>query len=158
MDEAFRTAFVYVRDSFAGVLRETDEGYVFQYDAAYLSVPQNPAVSVGDRTLVSGTDYSVAYANNTKAGTATVTITGKGNYTGTKSATFKISPAAISGAAISGLAAKTYTGKALTQTPVVKIGSATLKTGTDYTVSYKNNVNAGTATVTITAAFLSPPW
>ena len=46
MDEAFRTAFVYVRDSFAGVLRETDEGYVFQYDAAYLSVPQNPAVSL----------------------------------------------------------------------------------------------------------------
>ena len=30
MDQAFRAAFVYVRDSFAGTLCETDEGYVFQ--------------------------------------------------------------------------------------------------------------------------------
>lgn len=33
----FRTAYVYVRDSFAGLLSETDEGYVFEYDKAYLA-------------------------------------------------------------------------------------------------------------------------
>jgi len=51
-----------------------------------------PAVTVrhGDTVLVAGTDYTVTYANNTAVGTATVTITGMGNYTGTLTATFAI--------------------------------------------------------------------
>lgn len=53
-----------------------------------------PTVTVkdGDKKLVNGTDYTVSYKNNTNIGTATVTITGKGNYTGTKTLTFKIVP------------------------------------------------------------------
>ena len=35
-----------MRDSFGGTLRETDEGYVFQYDLQYLSDPDAPAVSL----------------------------------------------------------------------------------------------------------------
>mgnify|MGYP006874685685 CR=1 FL=1 len=35
--EAYRTAFVYVREEFAGVLKETDYGYSFQYDKDYLA-------------------------------------------------------------------------------------------------------------------------
>ncbi len=46
MEQAFRTAFVYVRDSYAGMLRETDEGYEFQYDTQYLSDSDAPAVSL----------------------------------------------------------------------------------------------------------------
>ena len=46
MDRGFRTAFVYVRDSFAGTLRETDGGYEFEYDAGYLADPDAPAVSL----------------------------------------------------------------------------------------------------------------
>ena len=51
-----------------------------------------PAVTVrhGDTVLVAGTDYTITYANNTAVGTATVTITGMGNYTGTLTATFAI--------------------------------------------------------------------
>lgn len=45
----------------------------------------------------------------------------------------------------------TYTGKALTPKVTVKAGNTTLKENTDYTVSYKNNINVGTATVTVTA-------
>ena len=45
---------------------------------------------------------------------------------------------------------KTYTGKNITTSVTVKNGSKTLKNGTDYTVSYKNNKNTGKATVTIT--------
>lgn len=53
-----------------------------------------PAVTVkdGDKKLVKGTDYTVSYKNNTKIGTATVTINGKGKYTGTKTIEFKIVP------------------------------------------------------------------
>ena len=56
----------------------------------------------------------------------------------------------ISSAKISGIKAKTYNGKAQTQSVTVKNGAKTLKNGTDYTVSYKNNKNAGTATMIIT--------
>ena len=34
--EAYRTAYVYVRDAFAGTLKETDSGYSFVYDEDYL--------------------------------------------------------------------------------------------------------------------------
>ncbi|MDY5271537.1 S8 family serine peptidase [Tractidigestivibacter sp.] len=47
-------------------------------------------VTFGEATLVEGADYTVAYANNVKPGTATVTITGIGGYTGAKSVTFTI--------------------------------------------------------------------
>ena len=33
---AFRTAYVYVRNAYAGALSETDEGYSFEYDRDYL--------------------------------------------------------------------------------------------------------------------------
>lgn len=61
---------------------------------AYTGKAIKPAVTVkdGDKKLVKGTDYTVSYKNNTKMGTATVTITGKGSYTGTKTLTFRIVP------------------------------------------------------------------
>ena len=113
------------------------------------AIKQTPVVKLGTKTLKSGTDYTVAYKNNTKVGTATVTITGKGSYTGTISKTFKINAASIAKATVSGLSNKTYTGKAITQTPTVKLGSKTLKKGADYTVTFKDNKAVGTATVTI---------
>ena len=39
--EAYRTAYVYVRNSFAGILKETDWGYSFKYDTDYLE-SKNP--------------------------------------------------------------------------------------------------------------------
>ncbi len=108
-------------------------------------------VKVNGKTLTPNTDYTIGYTNNTNVGTATVTITGKGNYTGTVSKTFTISAVSISSATVSlPKTSYTYTGSAIKPTPTVKVGSTTLTPGTDYTVSYKDNTNAGTATVTIT--------
>ncbi|MBO6054377.1 MAG: HipA N-terminal domain-containing protein [Oscillospiraceae bacterium] len=45
MDNVFRTAYVYVRDLFAGTLQETDEGYFFRYAPEYLA-QDLPAVSL----------------------------------------------------------------------------------------------------------------
>ena len=44
--DAYRTAYVYVRDTFAGILRETDFGYSFIYDDEYLSSTNATAVSL----------------------------------------------------------------------------------------------------------------
>lgn len=46
MGESYRTAYVYVRDVFAGTLIETDSGYSFQYDPDYLKNPETPFVSL----------------------------------------------------------------------------------------------------------------
>ena len=44
--EAYRTAYVYVRDTFAGTLKETDSGYSFIYDSDYLESQNATAVSL----------------------------------------------------------------------------------------------------------------
>lgn len=113
------------------------------------AIEPSVTVSVGNKALVNGADFSVGYSNNTNAGTATVTIVGMGSYAGTSTATFKILPVDASGASVE-VADRTYTGKALAPSPTVVLGGKTLTKGTDYDVAYSNNVDAGTATVTVT--------
>lgn len=55
----------------------------------------------------------------------------------------------IENAEVSGIVAKTYTGKAITQDVVVTLGDKTLAAGTDYEVTYENNVKVGLASVKI---------
>ncbi len=50
-------------------------------------------IKEGDYTLYNGIDYTLKWKNNTKIGKASVTIVGKGNYTGTKTIYFVIKPA-----------------------------------------------------------------
>ena len=56
----------------------------------------------------------------------------------------------ISAAKLSRIASKTYTGKALTQSPVVTLNGKTLENGKDYGISYSRNVNVGTARLAVT--------
>lgn len=46
MEETFRKAYVYVRDTYAGILSETDSGYTFSYDRAYMLRADATAVSL----------------------------------------------------------------------------------------------------------------
>ena len=67
-----------------------------------------------DKTLVEGTDYTLAYkGDTTNVGTVTVTITGIGNYTGSHDVTYQITPRKVK--LTSGSDSKTYDG-----TPLVK--------------------------------------
>ena len=118
---------------------------------AYDGKAKKPGVTVklNGKTLKNGTDYTVSYSNNTKVGTAKVTITGKGNYTGSISKTYSIKNN-FKKATVSGISNKSYTGKNITQSITVKYNGKTLKNGTGYTVSYSSNKNIGTATVKIT--------
>jgi hypothetical protein len=73
--------------------------------ATYTGSDIEPSITVkhpvvdSTRTLEKGVDYTVSYSNNTDAGTAKITITGKGDYTGSKDIPFTINKA--SGAAVS---------------------------------------------------------
>lgn len=189
------------------------------------------AVTLGGKTLTAGTDYAVSYSKNVNAGTATITVTGKGNYAGSATGTFEIkkadikpvvslegwnygarantpsveadsnpgkgkityeysklgkdawsttvpteagdytvkatvaktanynsgtgtadftiAPTSLAAASVTA-SAQTYTGSELTPGPTVTLDGKALTTGTDYTVSYSDNINAGTATVIVT--------
>lgn len=54
-----------------------------------------PAVTYGGKKLVKNTDYTVSYSKNTAIGQASVKITGKGLYKGTKTVNFNIRPATV---------------------------------------------------------------
>ena len=66
------------------------------------AITPEPVVKDGGVALSLGTDFDLKYDNNINAGenTATVTINGKGNYTGIASQTFTINPKDIKGAVI----------------------------------------------------------
>lgn len=130
----------------SGKITGADGSYTYNGKA------KKPTVSftLGTAKLRSGVDYTVSYKNNTNAGNAVVTVTGKGNYAGSVTKTFKINGASIAKATVSGLQ-PSYTYKGNVKKPALKIqlGSKVLKKGADYTITYKNNVNVGKATITI---------
>ena len=121
----------------------------FPYDGS----DKRPEVTVksGNNTLTASSDYTVSYSNNRAVGTATVTISGRNNYTGSASKSFRIVPADIANFTAS-LSASTfgYDGSKKKPSATVRSGNKTLTSGTDFTVSYSNNVNAGTASAVIT--------
>lgn len=101
----------------------------------------------GGTPLVFGTDYTLgAYTNNTSTGTATVTINGAGNYSGSVTINFSIVSNILTADLFTSIADKSYTGAAVTLTAQDIVTSLVL--GTDYTISfYNNNINAGIASV-----------
>ena len=54
-----------------------------------------PKITLSGKTLVKNKDYTLSYKNHIKAGTATLTITGKGTYNGSLTKTFKIKPLSV---------------------------------------------------------------
>ena len=88
--------------------------------------------------------YSVSYANNVNAGAATITITGKGDYSGTKSINFTIMPQEVDDEKlVITVPTKTYTGSPIAPAITVKANNKKLKAGTDYdNVIYSNNTDA----------------
>ena len=117
----------------------------------YTGQELTPAVTVkdGENTLVLNTDYTVAYADNMNAGTASVTVTGKGNYQSTATATFTITQKAAAVSYEVAVVNKVYGDAPFT--------NALTNTG-DGAVTYATNkpevatVNATTGEVTIHAA------
>ena len=158
------TATVTGKDNYTGTLTKTFTISPVEITGEMVSLGEDPSytgsavkvpvkVTWNETLLTEETDYRCAYSNNENVGenTASVTITGTGNYGGSVTKTFSIKPADLSEAELSGLSDAEYTGSEIRQTPVVKLGEVTLAERTDYTVSYSDDlVNIGTVTVTVT--------
>lgn len=120
-------------------------------DKTYTGSPCVQGVSVKDSDAeLTVDDISVTYENNINVGTATIIYTGKNNYTGEIRKNFKITEASITDDMIANIPSVTYNTRAHTPDVTVTFEGSTLEAGKDYGVAYTNNINAGTATVTVT--------
>ena len=149
--EATNSIQVYILTRIVSNPTITLEKDSYEYDGT----EKKPEVTVmyGDM-VIDSKEYTVTYSNNTDVGTATVTITDEagGNYEVSGSATFKITKPDLATATVT-LEQDRYTYDGTEHKPavtVVKNGN-TLTEDTDYTVTYENNVEVGTASVIITA-------
>ncbi|HAE16835.1 MAG TPA: hypothetical protein DCG51_09845 [Erysipelotrichaceae bacterium] len=95
-----------------------------------------PAVKLYDQgtLLKEKTNYTVSYANNTKAGTATINIKLTGNYKGTIKQTFEITQIDLNDLSCDALT-MAETGKTLNPVPAVYFNSKKLKNGTDFKIT-----------------------
>ena len=112
-----------------------------------------PAFEVkdGSTTLIFGTDYEFSYSNNVDAGTATLTIQGRGNYTGTADKTFTILPKSIRGAfIILDRKSFTYNGKEQTATIAVAALDGKTLTADDYEIKSGNKATDANDSITLT--------
>lgn len=128
-------------------------GYASSYTYTGYAVAPDVVVTMNGRVLNRGTDYTVSYSNNTNVGTATMTVTGIGSFSGTKTINYTIEAKNIENCLTTAVDNYQYTGS--TYTPNVSVTDSstgkTLIAGTDYTITYSNNTNPGTASITITA-------
>lgn len=110
-------------------------------------------VKVNGKTLVAGQDYVVkGYYYVKDAGVYKVIVTGKGDYKGTKTYTYRVAAKSVAPRNVAAsTTTKTYTGKKQATTITVKYGKKVLKKNVDYTVKgITAATNAGTYKITIT--------
>lgn len=145
---------------FADLTMDSTGQYVVQYQGAAIT-PQVKAYVIkagGTRETIALKPSEITYANNTAAGTASVTVK-PNNYEGTKTLYFKILGVDLSGddiyaAFTDGITRRQYTGTALTPAVTVtfagSLGTVTLRKDVDFSLTYENNTKAGAADVKIT--------
>ena len=126
-----------------GLITLSETSYV--YDGTYKK--PTATVTFGGKVLQEGKDYTISYRNNLNVGVTTVIATGMGDYTGYTSKNFTITKRAMAGGTVSVASSVSFTGSNITPSVTVKVAGRTLTSGTDYTVSYSNNKNVGTASV-----------
>lgn len=128
-------------------------GYASSYTYSGYPITPDVVVTMNGRVLNRGTDYTVSYSNNINVGTATMIVTGLGSFSGRQTINFTIEAKNIENCQTTAVTNYQYTGN--TYTPNVTITDSstgkTLVAGTDYTITYSNNTNPGTASITVTA-------
>lgn len=118
----------------------------FDYNGSEIE-PEVTSVRLKGVTLSAGEDYEVSYSDNVNAGTAHCVIMGIGKYSGSVSEPFTIRPLSLTNAVINDIPDQECTGSAIEPDVTVSLGGRELIAGTDYTLSYEDNVDPGSATV-----------
>ena len=122
------------------------------YDGTEKS-PELESVVLDGVTLVNGQDYDYVYvyAHGTDVGQYGLTVVGYNNYEGEATAYFSITPRTVTAPTVTVSGAPfIYTGSAITPEITVTDDLGRVIDPKEYSVSYKDNTNAGTATITVT--------
>ncbi|MBR6874424.1 MAG: Ig-like domain-containing protein [Ruminococcus sp.] len=111
-----------------------------------------PTVTVkyGDETLVKDIDYTVSYSNNTNVGTASITVTGKGRFSGKTVKNFTVKALGLNSSyAVMSIpySSYTYTGKAIKPALTLKFKDGSVIPTSEYMLSYASNIKVGTAKI-----------
>lgn len=109
-----------------------------------------PKVYYGNTLLRNGSEYAVSFKNNVNAGTAIITITGKGNYSGKCTKTFTITPLELQDNDIDVASGVENKNKAVKPVVVVIHNGIQLKEKKDYVLSYEPIYAVGSTAVSIT--------
>lgn len=111
-----------------------------------------PTLKWKGTALSSSSDYSCSYEDNVNAGTGKVIMKGKGNFSGSKTATFKIKKRDFNdGVLLKSYEAVSWTGSPITNHfPVLKLSNYQLVAGKDYNYEFSHNINIGTAKIQVT--------
>lgn len=99
--------------------------------------PENIVVTFKGTTLKEGSDYKLSYKNNNKLGTATVTITGIGNFTGSRTLNYTVAAQNVADLEITAADMNYTKQKGYKAAITVKDGNTKCKANTDYTVTYE---------------------
>ena len=122
------------------------------YDGTEKS-PELESVVLDGVTLVNGQDYDYVYgyAHGTDVGQYGLTVVGYNNYEGEATVYFSITPRTVTAPTVTVSGAPfVYTGSAIMPEVTVTDDLGHVIDPKEYSVSYKDNTNAGTATITIT--------
>ncbi len=147
-----KEAVAYVEQHFADSGRTalsacTIESIPDQYYTGVAVEPEGIVVKDGEKTLEEGVDYETSFRNNVEVGTASVTVSGKGEYVGYASATFSIRYDIAQGTIVTSAPSYEYTGNAIEpEVRVVCLGRL-LTEGEDFELSYADNVEVGAARI-----------
>lgn len=126
------------------VATESLDGFVYSGNAVE---PEVTSVTLSGKTLEKGADYTVSYSSNVDAGVASINVCGMGSYNSCKNVYFEIAAKeAVPTVQIQGAE---YSGYEVRPKARVFVENVELD-ASNYTAEYLNNINAGTASVTVT--------
>ena len=128
----------------AEVTTESLEGYV--YDGS-VKTPLVTSVKLFGEILSYETEYTISYKNNLNAGIAFIYVCGVQPYYGCKEINYEIARKPIE-LTVASIENKEYSGTALRPKLLVYNGDVLLADSV-YSVEYKDNINAGIASVTV---------
>lgn len=132
-----------------GNITITPPGATYMYTGSPIQPIGAGFVTSGSTVLTEGKDYEVIYENNVNVGTATVTVNGKGSYTGSQTFTFQIIGRPMALCQVSGVGDVTYDGNNATPQVNVTDNGRKLTVNRDYSLLYLNNEKPGEARVLI---------
>ena len=120
-------------------------------DKIYTGKLITPEIQINDQgtKLIKNNDYIISYKNNMNIGTGIAIIEGTGKYTGKLEKKFNIVQKDIKFTTIEDISDQIYTGDKIQPEIIITSDFIKLEEGKDYKVSYSNNIEVGTALITI---------